>query len=161
MLASKKGLSELISIILVLGMVIALASFMILWYTDFFQATSKETSIIAAKALTCSRDVELAILEVCIDNKINIFVENKKDKEIGGNFLLIKVEGDNDIVLQPTPPGTSLIPFDKKKIAITYFPEIGNVRKVSIIPRVETSEGFVFCTDNIAETSSISPKCSN
>ncbi len=152
---SKKGLSELISIILIIGIVIALASFIMLWSTNFLKQTTEETSLTAEKAITCTTDVELAISEVCYDSKIHINIENKKDRQIDGEFLLVKVEGDKQILLQPTPPGTNLLPFDKKRIELTYFPEVGAIKKISIIPRIQTSKGYIFCTNSIAESRSI------
>ncbi len=152
---NKKGLSELISIILIIGIVIALASFIMLWSSNFLRETTEETSLTVEKAITCTTDVELAISEVCYDSKIHINIENKKDRQINGDFLLIKVEGDKDVLLQPTPPGTNLLPFDKKRVEVTYFQEVGSLKKISIIPRIQTSKGYVFCTNSIAESSSI------
>ena len=156
---NKKGLSELISIILIIGIVIALASFILLWSTNFLKQTTEETSLTAEKAITCTTDVELAISEICYDSKIYISIENKKDRQIDGDFLLIKVEGDKEILLQPTPPGTNLLPFDKKRIELTYFPEVGTIKKISIIPRIKGNNGYIFCTTSIVESSNVKAGC--
>ncbi len=156
---NQKGLSELISIVLIIGLVVALATLVFYWSSNLISKSTSEADITLRKTINCFRDIELVITDVCYDNKTYISLENRKDGSINGEFLLIRIEGSKDSLIQPTPPGTNILPFEKKRIELTYFPEVGLINKISIIPRLMTDKGPIFCTSNIAESSNVRQGC--
>ena len=88
----KKALSDLVTIVLVIGLVLSLAVLVLYWSSSLIKKTTREADITAEKSITCLRDVELSISDVCYDTAIKLSIENKKDAAVNGDFLLIKVE---------------------------------------------------------------------
>ncbi len=151
----KKALSDLITIVLLIGIVLVVFIGLFTFGSDLFTSTTEEASRTKEKSVTCFSDVKIEIIDACYNTQ-NIFItlENKKDSIIDGNFFIISLQGDNTVVV-PTPPFTNLNPFERKKIVVTYPSEVGVLTKISIIPRIMTSSGPIFCTNNVAESDEI------
>ncbi len=155
----KRADINLTAVVLLIGFTMAFFAIFLMWGQNIVEMFTKEGSKESEKTLTCGFDVKVKIIDACFgldsfNNKaILLTIENLNEKDINGNFFLVKIEGSNDVSVYPTLPFTNLEGFSRKKIELTYFNETGQPLKVSLIPRIQTDNGPIFCDENKIESS--------
>ncbi|MAG50406.1 hypothetical protein CL621_02060 [archaeon] len=144
----KRGISPLITTVLLLGLIISLATVAIIWSRSNIKTTLKGAERSYIK-LTC-KDVEFDILSACYEpiesyDGIKITVKNNKDKPINAGFMVRIIGGDTSI--NPSAPDTSLDANDVKTFTVPFDVE-GTIKEISVLPKIRSErENPVVCTN--------------
>lgn len=146
------GISELISAVIIIGLVIGLSAIIFAWSQGLINLTLQESNKLAKKSIECYRDIYVDIISACtIYNEIiKITIENGNANNINGDFFLIRAEDPENGVIIPTRPFTNLGPFERKTLEVSYPKELSTINKISLITRLEYEDESIFCTDNPA-----------
>src|SRR3990167_8097972 len=83
---SKKGISQLIATVLILGLTVVLAALVAMWSTQFTKDTTKSVTESAEIQTRCARDVRLDIKSACLASTgtYKIVLENNGNEAIFG-----------------------------------------------------------------------------
>ncbi len=139
----KRGISPLISTILIIGFTIVLAAFVIQWGLGSFQKYKESSDFESRVALACS-DVNFKINEACIlFNTTNIVLENLGSGKIKG--FLYRVKSDKGVSVTDSQNG--LNEYSQKTILDAGFDalNLGTPKEIEIFPKILLDKKEVIC----------------
>lgn len=148
----KRGVSNLIAIVIIIGILIAIAIAIFLWTKSFHKEVEQEVSQKAEKQLICSSDAKINIKEAKSHNdNITFLIENIGKQNI--KSLKLRLYEQNDIKTDNLT--IALNPYEIKKIEYNYpssKPGTGltYLKKVEIYPIIILKNEEVLCINNFA-----------
>lgn len=83
----KRGISQLIVVVLIIGFAIALAAVILTWSQTFTYKLTEETQGSSSEAQTCLQNVDIGIMSVCYNSTANytqVQVENIMEDDLSG-----------------------------------------------------------------------------
>jgi len=144
----KRGISPLITAVLLLGLVISLATVGIIWSQRSIRTTMGKAEQSQMK-LSCATDVSFDVLSACYTRigkykAIEIKVRNNKDKPINAGFM-VRIVGENTELinteeLNPSSPITTLEA--NAVITFTVPHNVKNIQKISVIPKIRSEKSY-------------------
>lgn len=144
----KRGLSPLITTVLLLGLVISLVTVFIIWSQRNVRTTIGKAERSQMK-LSCTTDVDFDVLDACYTSingykAIRIQVVNNKDKPINAGFM-VKIFGE-DTSINPSSPITTLEANAVETFTIPH--NVKNIQKINVIPKIRSEElDPIICSD--------------
>src|SRR3989344_8012666 len=140
----KRGISQLIATVLIIGFTIVLAAIIFIWLIG-----SIEKIIIAQeeaeKELSCA-DIQLDIKKACVENSyVNLLIGNKGNKEIKKELFRIRGDLNTDI----TKKEEIISSFGTRNFNLGYNPLIiGNPNKIELFPTIDYNNELYQCKKN-------------
>ncbi len=137
----KRGISPLITTVLLLGLIISLVAVFIVWSQRNIKTTMGKVEQSQMK-LSCATDVSFDILDACYTkiesyDGIKITVQNKKDKPINAGFM-VRIVGE-DTSVNPSAPDTILGANAVKTFTVPFDVE-GDIKEISVLPKIRSEK---------------------
>lgn len=153
----KKGISSLISTVLIIGFTIALAAIILTFGSSFMKKTTKETKEASEKQMACGRDLVFEIEEVCY-REPTIRYKYQIDLILANNGAVDIADGKGKVIFEDgTEEHFEFNELNALKNGIPPYAvikamNIGSYaqqpKKVAIVPIIETEKGEkVTCID--------------
>ncbi|MBU4502811.1 MAG: hypothetical protein KKA79_09525 [Nanoarchaeota archaeon] len=142
----KKGISPLVSAVLIISFVIVLAILIFQGTSSFTENLQEKSETTAFGSMRCTSDVLLTVKKPCrFGNEIKYLVENGGSKDFEG--LFIKVYG---------PEGTDTITYESpikagelvRLTAVFDIEKTGNVKGFEVFPLLELRGKTLYCPNN-------------
>ena len=142
----KRGASELIATVLLIGFVIVIAVVLFAWQTGFFEDIkgSLERSRLSEEMCLA---VDVKIVSACDDNfngQVNFTLKNNSPIPISKGFHVILFD-DSSRSEVPSFPYPILEAYHTERF---YVSRINPVTRVEIIPKIEVQNQVVSCLNN-------------
>lgn len=140
---NKRGISPLISTVLLVGFVVALLIIVMLWGKSYVQEIMQKRGALAEKQSECI-DVKISVTSLTTNpNLFRIVITNEKDRDIGK--FTFRVMGDKDEVSESF---TELESLAVKEYEVPFSEDtVGAVKSVDIIPWLKVVRGhYVPCS---------------
>lgn len=150
---NKKGLSDLVSNILIIMLVIIIAIIIFSWGYNYFQESQAQRALEAQRQLACA-DVYFGVKNVCsTKNRIEITLENQASENI---FELVYRLKNNKEVIDSGVATRELGVYSTKKYLFGYVKEV-IPNAIELFPTIKLNEKLVTC-DNLIKSQNID-KC--
>lgn len=142
----KQGISPLIATVLLVGFTIAVVAVVMIWGKNYFEETSEKQGVVSKQKFDCS------MIEITIRSAISgqgsqdvfISTENLKNIEIDG--FIARVEGEDGV--DPVKIFEPLSGLSSNNYDVSFIEDIGDPKKVTMIPRMELGQGvWLPCSD--------------
>ncbi|MAG50105.1 hypothetical protein CL621_00510 [archaeon] len=145
----KRGISPLITAILLLGLVISLVTVVIVWSQRNIKSTMGKAEESQVK-LSCVTDVGFDIIDACYtsianDEVIQIKIKNNKDKPLNSGFMLMFRDGINKNIMKASYPFTKEVKAYETTTFFTSLPNIDllpkdEIKEITVIPKIKSEE---------------------
>ncbi len=142
---TKRGISALIAVVLILGFTIAVGSVVLTWGGGFIKNLQESTERSAEKQMTCSSDVRLDIRKVkFLGNKVELLIENVGKIDIEKFYVRVYgTEGVDSIEVN-----SSLPIFGISNYEVEFDPgKTGFVEKIEVFPSIVYGNEIVSCSN--------------
>lgn len=142
----KRGISQLVATVLLVGFIIALIALVIIWGRHYIEERAAKEGAVSKEKFSCSADVKITVNDVSYaGNKMDVTVENLKETVIGS--FIMRVTGS--VGTDPVDVYESLGKLSVKTFSFEFDEStVGVVNKVDVIPQLEVADGvYVPCSD--------------
>ncbi|MBI2110169.1 hypothetical protein HYT51_00095 [Candidatus Woesearchaeota archaeon] len=142
----KRGASELIATVLILGFVIVLAVVLFAWQTGFFEDIKGKLDIRRISEERCLA-VDVEIMDACDDTysgQVNLILKNNGPIAISNGFHVILFDASSRSEV-PSFPYPILEAYHTERFPVN---RINPVIRVEIIPKIEVQNQVVSCLNN-------------
>lgn len=142
----KRGVSQLIATILLIGFIIALVALVIIWGRHYIEERTEKEGAVSQEKFSCSTDVEITVNDVSYaGSNMDVTVENLKESVIGS--FIVRVSGTSGT--DPVDVYETLGKLSVKTLSFEFDEStVGVVEKVDVIPQLEVADGvYVPCSD--------------
>ena len=142
----KRGVSQLIATVLLIGFIIALVALVIIWGRHYIEERAAKEGSIAQEKFSCSSDVKITVTDVSYaGNNMEVTVENLKESVI--NSFIMRVSGTSGT--DPVEVYEILGKLSVKTFSFEFDEStVGVIEKVDVIPQLEVADGvYVPCSD--------------
>ncbi len=141
----KRGISPIISTILIIGLVVMIAAFTLTWGMDTYRNYKEKTELDSEVALKCS-ETGFKVINSCVfSNTVNLVMENNGAQDISG--FLYRVEAKDGSVTGEAE--VSLSEYSKKTFLESFefdVNEIGTPREIEIFPKINVEGEDYVCS---------------
>ena len=140
----KRGISDVISAVLLILLVIAAIGTLAFYITNFLKNDALEKEQLY---FNCIKDVEIELLDVCYrGNILDIKIKNKKSVFLGDFFLVEVGFGNGSVQNIPTAYNTRVAPYETKIVSMPYY---SGTTKIKVIPQIESHS--ILCYESAPE----------
>jgi FlaG/FlaF family flagellin (archaellin) len=148
---NKKGISPLIAIILSIGVVVVIASLIVVWSRDIFNTTMKSPEEDKEAEMVCETKVEFSIEDtIPIDEGTEITITNAANTQIENFVAKVYLDNGEVRLIQGIEAVDTLEGHDTKSYTISYE---GVATKIELVPKIKLKEGkTTICKKKIEET---------
>jgi len=142
---TKRGISALIAVVLILGFSVAVGAIVLTWGGGFIKNLQESTERSAEKQMTCSSDVRLDIRKIkFLGNKIELLIENVGKKDIEKFHLRIYGSDGVDSI----EVNSSLSSFGISNYEVEFDPgKTGFVESVGVFPSIIYGNEIISCSN--------------
>lgn len=138
----KRGLSPLISVILLIGFTILLGT--LIFQSSFFDNTIGGATEIYDKTLYCET-INFNIKSGCYEDNISLLIENVGEVKLENGFK-VKIFLDDEIIDIPTFPDIVIDKFASKNVDLFF--DLDKEARIELIPRIKDGETIDYCADS-------------
>lgn len=144
---SRRGISPLISAVLIIGFTVALGSVIFLWASSFLEERTEKSLAISEAEVSCTLDVSFSVDSACYDNNnvVRITVSNNKNTDI--RTFIVRVEGSLGSKVVDVVGVDKLRAKQLESISITVQDNIGSLERVVLIPTIASGIKEAQCSD--------------
>ncbi len=145
----KRGISELIATVLIIGFTVALVAIIIIWGTRFVSEAQSDVDRSTTVGLACSK-LNYDVLDLsCNGNRVNLIkVENKGDQDINGFYVRSSDSSGSSVLDQATNMDPIVLSsFEVADLNIDQ--SAANPTIVELIPLVNVENNLESCVSSI------------
>ncbi len=144
----KRGISPIISIIIIIGLVVAIAGLVVVWGNDFVRGIISDSSSESNQKLTCATAVDLKMVSSCYQEDEVVFTIESKGETDVKKFLVSLIGDDSETVEVRGLRAFGLDTFsvDTNDVVNTGFNFLG-LNDIRVVPYIE-KEGVEYVCDN-------------
>lgn len=146
------GVTHTISLVILIFIVIALGSVAFLFFNQMFKIYEQQVLLSPIIETNECLGVDIRITNACYgDNFISTTIENTGMRTITSDSQVIMKGSLSEVSVPFTPPDFTLKWDEKKTILLPYSKSLGEMEKLTVIPKIEASYGSIFCSDKSVE----------